>query len=38
MDAQLPTLDDILLNNALLPWTLRAFAAYLNQYCCLEVL
>ncbi|EXU94581.1 hypothetical protein X797_012349 [Metarhizium robertsii] len=38
MDAQLPTLDDILLNNASPPWTLRAFAAYLNQHRCLEVL
>lgn len=38
MDAQLPTLDDILLNNATPPWTLRAFAAHLNQHRCLEVL
>ncbi|KAI5455917.1 hypothetical protein BGZ63DRAFT_436616 [Mariannaea sp. PMI_226] len=38
MDAQLPTLDDILLNNASPPWTLRAFAAHLNRHRCLEVL
>lgn len=38
MDAQRPTLDDILLNNASPPWTLRAFATHLNRHRCLEAL
>jgi hypothetical protein len=38
MDDQLPTLGDVLLNNASPPWTLHAFTAHLNRHCCLEAL